>query len=180
MSATPRVQDKVRSLLEQGEKSAVIEIPKGNQRPYQTTDHQFLVRVGSTNRVATQAELKVIEGNIDQQVDTASVLIRNYMHNPSTIVGNQRIETQPHFSDKVIRELLVNAVVHRNYSILGSRIRVFMFDHRMEIRSPGRLLNTINIEKIRTGVTYAINPVLVKFMENLRYIDKLGRGIPMV
>jgi len=34
--------------------------------------------------------------------------------------------------------------------------------------------------KLSYGVSYAINPVIVKFMENLRYIDKLGRGLPMV
>ena len=33
---------------------------------------------------------------------------------------------------------------------------------------------------MKAGVSYASNPVLLKFMENLRYIDKLGRGIPMV
>ncbi len=35
-------------------------------------------------------------------------------------------------------------------------------------------------EKLKVGVSYAINPILVKFMENLRYIDHLGRGLPMV
>ena len=43
-----------------------------------------------------------------------------------------------------------------------------------------RLPNTVTIEKLSYGVSYAINPVIVKFMENLRYIDKLGRGLPMV
>ena len=55
-----------------------------------------------------------------------------------------------------------------------------MFDDRIEFYSPGRLPNTVTIEKLRAGVSYSINPVIVKFMENLRYIDKLGRGIPMV
>jgi ATP-dependent DNA helicase RecG len=38
----------------------------------------------------------------------------------------------------------------------------------------------VNVEKLRRGVSYAVNPVLVKSMENLRFIDKLGRGLPMV
>ena len=84
------------------------------------------------------------------------------------------------YDDKVFREILVNACVHRNYSIIGSRIRVFVFDDRVEIISPGRLPNTVTTEKIKSGVSYAVNPVIVKFMENMRYIDKLGRGIPMV
>jgi ATP-dependent DNA helicase RecG len=57
---------------------------------------------------------------------------------------------------------------------------LFKFQNRLEFRSPGRLTNTVSIEKIRHGVSYARNPVILKFMENLRYIDQLGRGIPMV
>lgn len=55
-----------------------------------------------------------------------------------------------------------------------------MFTNRIEFISPGRLPNTVTIEKLSYGVSYAINPVIVKFMENLRYVDKLGRGLPMV
>jgi ATP-dependent DNA helicase RecG len=81
---------------------------------------------------------------------------------------------------KVFRELIVNACLHRNYAIIGSRIRLFMFTDRIEFISPGRLPNTVTIDKLKAGVSYASNPILVKFMENLRYIDRLGRGLPMV
>ena len=65
-------------------------------------------------------------------------------------------------------------------TIVGSRIRILLFDNRIEFRSPGRLPNTVSIEKLEYGVSYATNPVLVKFLENMGYIDKLGRGLPMV
>jgi ATP-dependent DNA helicase RecG len=55
-----------------------------------------------------------------------------------------------------------------------------MYEDRIEFISPGRLPNSVSIEKIKLGVSYALNPIIVKFMENLRYIDKLGRGLPMV
>jgi ATP-dependent DNA helicase RecG len=42
------------------------------------------------------------------------------------------------------------------------------------------LPNTVTVEKLKKGVSYTENPVILKFMENLRYIDKLGRGLPMV
>ncbi|MDF2884015.1 MAG: recG2, partial [Clostridiaceae bacterium] len=38
----------------------------------------------------------------------------------------------------------------------------------------------VTIEKMKIGVSYARNPFLVKYMENMRYIDQLGRGIPMI
>ncbi len=122
---------------------------------------------------------KNIEGSLPNQVETALQVIKNNLLSPSTIVGSKRTETQ-HYPDKIFRELIVNACVHRNYSITGSRIRILMFEDRIEVISPGKLPNTVTVEKLRAGVSYAVNPVIVKFMENLRYIDKLGRGLPLV
>lgn len=261
---------------------AVVSVPKGSDKPYQTGE-QYLIRVGSTNRRATQAELlrlfqaagifhydtvavpgtsmknlnfaridqyflryeidfsaeteeerqtllvntdvltgdgmatvggvlifglnpsrhlpqcgisfahftgieldsdlhdkQNIDGTLDFQVDTSLAVIKNNIRLPSTIRGTKREDTQPLPPEKVFRELLVNACVHRDYSISGSKIRVFMFADRLEFISPGRLPNTVTIEKLKAGVSYARNPVIVKFMENLRYIDRLGRGLPMV
>ena len=121
-----------------------------------------------------------IDGTLSYQVDTGVALIKNNWRMPSKIVGTKREDLAFIYQDKVFRELLTNAVVHRNYAIHGSRVRVFMFDDRIEFRSPGRLPNAISIEKLKVGVSYGINPILVKFMENLRYIDHLGRGLPMV
>lgn len=258
-----------------------IRVPKGKDKPYQTLKHQFLVRVGSTKRVATQQELmrlfqqsgafhfdavsiekakinalnlyeinayfnrydvdfendddkervlknidildesgsvtyggllvfgmnpqkfipnasisfahysgfeidetlidkKTIEGNLPQQVENTLSVIMNNMSESSSIEGSKTKILTQNYPEKVFRELIVNAVVHRNYSISGSRIRIFMFKDRIEFISPGNLPNTISIEKLRVGVSYAPNPILLKFMENLRYVDKLGRGLPMV
>ena len=123
---------------------------------------------------------QVIGGTLDQQVDTTLALIKNSIPAGSTIQGAKTVPTRPSYEDRIFRELLVNAVVHRNYAIEGSRIRILLFQDRIEFRSPGRLPNTITIEKLSAGVSYAVNPILLKFMENLRYVDKLGRGLPMV
>ncbi|MEI6708287.1 MAG: ATP-binding protein [Methylococcales bacterium] len=121
-----------------------------------------------------------IGGTLPQQVDTALAVIKNNLLKPSIIEGLKREETYIAPPDKVFRELIVNACVHRNYSISGSRIRIFMFTDRLEFISPGRLPNTVTIDKLRSGVSYSSNPVLVKFMDNLRYMDRLGRGFPMI
>ncbi|WP_446007929.1 RNA-binding domain-containing protein [Candidatus Electrothrix sp.] len=123
---------------------------------------------------------QVIEGTLDYQVDACLTVIKHNLKNPSVIIEGKRESTIVQYLDKVFRELLVNACVHRNYAISGSRIRILQFNDRLEFISPGRLPNTVTIEKLRSGVSYAVNPVIVKFMENLRYIDKLGRGLPMV
>ena len=123
---------------------------------------------------------QVIGGTLNLQVDTVLAILKNHLRQPSRIEGGKTVDQIFQYPEKVFRELLVNACVHRDYSIHGSRIRVFLFDDRVEFISPGRLPNTVSIEKLRLGVSYARNPVILKFMENLRYIDKLGRGLPMV
>ena len=82
--------------------------------------------------------------------------------------------------DRVLREMIVNACVHRNYGISGARIRLFIYDDRIECISPEHLPNSVTVEKLRFGVSHASNPVLLKSMDNLRYIDRLGRGFPMI
>lgn len=123
---------------------------------------------------------QVIGGTLNIQVDTVLAILKNHIRQPSRIEGGKTVDQIFQYPEKVFRELLVNACVHRDYAIHGSRIRVFVFDDRVEFISPGRLPNTVSIEKLRLGVSYARNPVILKFMENLRYIDKLGRGLPMV
>ena len=123
---------------------------------------------------------QVIGGTLPIQVDTALAVLKNNLLRPSHIEGAKRTDTGIAPPDKVFREVIVNACVHRNYAITGSQIRIFMFDDRIEFSSPGRLPNTVTIEKLRSGVSYTANPVLVKFMDNLRYMDRLGRGFPMI
>lgn len=123
---------------------------------------------------------QVITGTLDIQVDTALAIIKNHIRQPSRIEGAKTVDQVFQYPEKVFRELLVNACVHRDYSIHGSRTRVFMFNDRIEFMSPGRLPNSVSIEKAKLGVSFARNPVILKFMENLRYIDKMGRGLPMV
>lgn len=122
---------------------------------------------------------KFFGGSLPRQVDNALAAIQANIPLASTIQGAKRVEA-PHYPPKVFRELLVNACVHRNYSITGAQIRVFLFQDRIEFISPGRLPNTVTIEKLIVGTSYARNPLLVRFMENLGYMDRLGRGLPMV
>ncbi|MEW6218711.1 MAG: RNA-binding domain-containing protein [Thermodesulfobacteriota bacterium] len=122
---------------------------------------------------------KSFGGSLPRQVDNALAAIRANLPTPSVIEGTRRIDA-PGYSDRALRELLVNAVVHRNYSITGSTVRVFLFADRLEIVSPGRLPNTVTIDKLPVGTSFARNPLIVRLMENLGYMDRLGRGLPMV
>jgi len=83
----------------------------------------------------------------------------------------------PEIPPLVFEELLVNALVHRDY-LVSAPIRLFIFDNRIEIISPGHLPNNLTVEKIRTGNSIIRNPILVSFIaKGLLPYRGIGSGI---
>jgi ATP-dependent DNA helicase RecG len=76
-----------------------------------------------------------------------------------------------------VREALVNAVVHADYSQRGGPIRVAMFDDRLEIENPGLLASGMTIEDMSTGVSRVRNRVIARVFKELGYIEQWGSGI---
>ena len=84
----------------------------------------------------------------------------------------------PEYLPEVVREAVVNAVVHRDYSIRTAYISVFIFDDRLEIRSPGGLPNAASLELLPFGDHHPRNPLLFLLIEALGYGERVGTGIP--
>lgn len=76
----------------------------------------------------------------------------------------------------VFEELIVNALIHRNYFI-SAPIRIFIFNNRIEIISPGHLPNNLTIENIKNGVSNMRNPILASFATKILPYRGLGSGI---
>jgi len=66
------------------------------------------------------------------------------------IIKNFEPELYPEIPEEVLREGIVNALAHRDWTINAS-IRLFIFEDRVEIRTPGKLPNTVTIESMKTG-----------------------------
>lgn len=77
----------------------------------------------------------------------------------------------------IVRELIANAIAHRDYSVWGAYNRLYIFADRLEMRSPGRLPNTMTIEGIKMGVSYHRNPIIMQTLKDYGYVEKIGRGI---
>ena len=77
------------------------------------------------------------------------------------------------------KEGLVNALAHRDYSLEGSAVSVWMFDDRLEIRSPGRLLHPVGVEQFQRQqrVHYSRNPLISRVLTDAGYMRSLGEGI---
>ena len=81
------------------------------------------------------------------------------------------------YPEAVFREVIVNALVHRDYSIAGTDVSLVLYADRLEVESPGRLPNTVTVEGMKSGMRYARNQTLVNVMRDYGYVDARGMGV---
>ena len=129
------------------------------------------------NEIGETFEKKDLEGRIIDQIERTETILKDYLMSITKIEGFKREE--PHYEVPIesLREAVINAVAHRDYQI-PSQIRIFIFDDRIEIKSPGKLPNTINIENIKLGFPLHRNPLIVSFLAKERKMTEIGTGIP--
>ncbi|MCI0692583.1 putative DNA binding domain-containing protein [candidate division KSB1 bacterium] len=126
-------------------------------------------------------------GTVAEQIVRAAEFVKRYMEVPAqkNEAGRQDL---PQYSLRAVHEAIVNAVAHRDYSIAGSSIRLFMFDDRIELSSPGRLPNTVTIESLYTGaIPYRRNQILVGFLKDYvspitmrAFMESRGEGVLLI
>ncbi|MDE0377574.1 MAG: putative DNA binding domain-containing protein [bacterium] len=104
------------------------------------------VRYKGVDRSSAQIDAQDIVGPINKQITQALAFVMRNMR-----VGARKDPARvnlPQYSSRAVFEALVNAVVHRDYSIRGSRIRLSVFSDRLELRSPGGLPNNLTVESM--------------------------------
>ncbi|PKP61040.1 MAG: histidine kinase [Candidatus Altiarchaeales archaeon HGW-Altiarchaeales-1] len=122
---------------------------------------------------------KELKGTLVKNIEEMVNIINLNLPEQSEIQGLKRVEKVLYPCD-VIREAIVNACAHRDYTIFGSKIMVFLFNDRLEIKSPGKLPNSITIENIKIGRSVRRNHLIAQFLNDYRYMEKLGLGIRMI
>lgn len=125
-----------------------------------------MVALGTADGAITEAGL----------VEQAWDFVRRNTTPSAHLEGSRRIDRWD-YPEAVIREAVVNALVHRDYSIAGTDIMLVIFADRIEIQSPGRLPNTVTPEGMKSGMRYARNQTLVNVMRDYRYVDARGMGV---
>ena len=91
--------------------------------------------------------------------------------------GGRRIERRE-YPLEAVREAVVNAIVHRDYTIAVTDIELAIYSDRLEVISPGNLPNTVTVEKMKMGYRAARNELLREIFRDYRYIEASGMGIP--
>lgn len=122
---------------------------------------------------------KELTGPIYEQVEEAIKFAKAHINKSGKITELQRID-EYEIPIVAIREIIANAVVHRDYSISGADIKFAIFDDRIEITSPGLLPKTLDIEDIKIGRSEIKNKVIARFFKEIKFIEEWGTGIKRI
>ena len=137
-----------------------------------------------------QLDAADLTGPLDRQiVDTCRFVVRNMKTSATKTIG--RVD-RPQYDMAAVFEAVVNAVAHRDYSIYGSKIRLRMFEDRIELFSPGMIANSLTVESLRyrqSARNEAICSLLTKCVlpdetwlvsGRVNIMEKRGEGVPII
>ncbi|MBM4084754.1 MAG: hypothetical protein FJ272_08195 [Planctomycetes bacterium] len=121
---------------------------------------------------------KEITSRFPDQMNAAIAFLATHVLAPARVEGFDRVEKG--IPAEVLREALVNAMIHRDYRV-SSQVRLFVFDDRVEFINPGVLLNQLTLDNIRTGgISQRRNPVICSLSARLGRRELYGMGIPVM
>ena len=146
-------------------------------------------RYRGADRASAQIDAREITGPLNEQIAEAVTFAARNMQVAAR--KDPARSDLPQYSQKALFEALVNAVVHRDYSMRGSKIRLSMFDDRLEIQSPGSLPNNLSVESMASRQSTrneALTSVLARMPvggtrggEDRRYfMERRGDGVPVI
>ena len=146
-------------------------------------------RYRGKDRASGQLDAQEISGPLNRQIaDAVAFAVRNMQVAARKEPARVNL---PQYSDKALFEALVNAVVHRDYSIRASKIRLSMFEDRLEIQSPGALPNNLTLESMAArqatrneALTSILGRMPVGDTHGSRdrqfFMERRGDGVPII
>lgn len=149
---------------------AVVRVIKylGNERG---TGDRLTIESGSDHRV---------EGPLPQVIEEAAAIIEDLVPKRTALGTTGRFEPKPIVPKDAWLEGLVNAVIHRSYSLGGDHIRVEIYPNRIEIESPGRFPGLADPSRPLNISRFARNPRIARVCADLRIGQELGEGIKRI
>lgn len=124
------------------------------------------------------AESKEFTIPLFPKIDEIIAVLKSYVKRTSVLDGARRIEKTviPEFA---LREIIINAIVHKDYSIKSS-IKINVFDDKIEVINPGVLFGNLDIEDLGKGISECRNRKIVKIFRKFGFMEELGTGIKRI
>ncbi len=119
-----------------------------------------------------------IHGTLPEQARRAEAFLRENIPQAVRITELQRTDEYL-YPLSAVREMIVNALAHRDYGIAGDNIRILMFSDRLECYSPGRLPGHVTVSNILQE-RFSRNATIVQVLYDMGFIERLGYGIDRI
>lgn len=142
----------------------------GQEKDYATVDEEVIR--GPLVSLMSKDDAVVEGGVIDRAVD----FVRRNMGSTAWLDGGRR-RRKGAYPLQAVREAIVNALAHRDYTITVTDIELTLYCDRLEVISPGRLPNTVTVEKMRQGYRAARNEILKEILRDYGYVEHRGMGV---
>jgi ATP-dependent DNA helicase RecG len=120
-----------------------------------------------------------ITGTLPDQIRRAETFLIDHLRREVQLRHTMERMESFEYPLEAARELVVNAVAHRNYSINGDNIRLFIFSDHMDVISPGGLPGPVTIANIKDE-RFSRNPAIVQVLSDMGFIERLGYGVDRV
>jgi ATP-dependent DNA helicase RecG len=138
---------------------------------------RYLGKDRGTGRRQQIVEDVRIEGPLPEQMMEAREVTQRLQPMRRALGAMGRFVDAPLVPEDAWLEGIVNAVIHRSYSVAGDHIRVEIFDDRIEISSPGRFPGLVDLNQPLNATRFARNPRLARVCSDLDFGQELGEGI---
>jgi predicted HTH transcriptional regulator len=136
------------------------------------------VRYQGNTAATSILDRQEITGPLDEQINTMQSFVLRNIAQKSRIVGIKRFD-QYEYPEDAIRELIANAVIHRDYQITETYTQINIFSNRIEISNPGNLPPGVTVENIKEA-QFSRNEYISRILKDMDYLEEYGRGIDIV
>lgn len=122
-----------------------------------------------------------VKGNIFELVIKAWEHLRSYLAYKTEFGANAQFEQKYIYPEDAVREAILNAIAHRDYSITNG-IEIYIFNDRMEVKSPGPLISTLTIKNLYEleGSHESRNALIAKVLKENKLMRELGEGMKRI
>ena len=159
--------------------AAILLFGKDPQRYFQRAHIRFIRYEGTEEKVGREMNVVkdvTFKGRILDMTLAAISFVKTQLKERTYLGPDARFVTEPEYPEFCWTELIVNAVAHRDYSILGTDIQIKLFDDHYTVESPGILPGRVRLNNMRT-THFSRNPKIAAFMKEYEFIREFGEGV---
>ncbi len=159
--------------------AAVLLFGKKPQNFFPRAQVRFIKYEGTEALTGAQMNVMkdvIFDGTILDMVKKSINFVSTQIREHTYLGPDARFVTKAEYPEFVWKELIINAITHRDYSILGTDIQIKMFDDRITVESPGNLPGLVRLDNMR-HMHFSRNPQIAEFLKAHKFVREFGEGV---